>query len=67
MAAIGRTYLHVSFLTMSALFAAWFSGMSIIIVVFPALMVLGSEILVSETLDPADRLPLKVFKAREPG
>jgi hypothetical protein len=45
-AVIGCTYLHVSFLTMSTLFAAWSLGKSISIVAFSTLMVLGSDVIV---------------------
>jgi hypothetical protein len=52
---------------MSALFAAWSSGKSINVVAFPVLIMLGSEVIVLEILDPADHLPLEVLKTHEPG
>jgi hypothetical protein len=57
----------LDFSTVSALFVAWSSGKSISIVVLPALIVLISETVFLEELNPAGHLPLKVLKTHEPG
>jgi hypothetical protein len=53
---------QLDFLAVSALFAPWSSGKIISIVVLPALMVLGSEVVFFDTMDPAGSLPLEVLK-----
>jgi hypothetical protein len=46
---------------MSTLFLAWHSGKGISIVVFPTLVVLGSEVLYLEVLDPVSRFSSEVL------
>jgi hypothetical protein len=47
---------------MTTIFLAWSAGKSIGIVVFPALTVLGNEVVFLEPLNPAGYVPFEILK-----
>jgi hypothetical protein len=57
----------LDFGAVSTLFSAWLSGEGISIVVFWALTVLGSEVVLLQMLNPACGLSFAVLKTHEPG
>jgi hypothetical protein len=59
--------LHLDFVAVRTLFLAWSSRKGIGIVVFSALTVLGSAIILLQALNSAGDLSLEVLQTHEPG